>query len=250
LPPICLHLGIAEEVITKLNHPALDGNRGSYYLGSTAPDIRFFVSAGREETHFLSLDCKEGMSGVQPMFEAYPELLGNTNLNEATRAFVAGYLSHLVTDEAWIYRIYRPYFGKSSPLGGEPMANLLDRLLQFELDRRQRLDSRNISVIRQDLASTTTEIEVGFLDKVNLSRWSEFVFIATTRKSHWEDFRRFAEKYLIWMQQITPEEQDTFFANFDARLEQVLQMVPEEQLLAFREQSIADSVKVAKEYLG
>jgi hypothetical protein len=249
LPPICLHLGIAEKVITKLNHPVLEGNRGSYYLGSTAPDIRFFISAGREETHFLSLDCEEGMSGVQPMFEAHPELVDNSNLNQATRAFIAGYLSHLVTDEAWIYLIYRPYFGKSSPLGGEPMANLLDRLLQFELDRRERLNSGSMSAIRKELAGATSEIEVSFLDDVNLSRWSEFVFMATTRKSHWENFRSFAEKYLIWMRQIAPEERDKFFANFDARLEQVLRMIPEEQLQAFYEQSIGDSVRVAREYL-
>jgi hypothetical protein len=250
LPPICLHLGIAEKAMAKLDHPVLDGNRGSYYLGSTAPDIRFFISAGREETHFLSLDCEEGMSGVQPMFEAYPELFGNANLNDATRAFVAGYLSHLVTDEAWIYRIYRPYFGKSSPLGGEPMANLLDRLLQFELDRRERMDSGSMSEIRQELAGAASEITVSFLDDVNLSRWSEFVSMATTRKSHWENFRRFAEKYLIWMRQIATEEREAFFASFDARLEQVLRMVPQEQIQAFYEQSIGDSVRVAGEYLG
>jgi len=250
LPPICLHLGIAEKAMAKLAHPVLDGNRGSYYLGSTAPDIRFFISAGREETHFLSLDCEEGMSGVQPMFEAYPELFGNSNLNDATRAFVAGYLSHLVTDEAWIYRIYRPYFGKSSPLGGEPMANLLDRLLQFELDRRERMDSGSMSAIRKELAGAASEIKVSFLDDVNLIRWSEFVFMATTRKSHWENFRRFAEKYLIWMRQIADEEREAFFASFDARLEQVLRMVPQEQTQAFYEQSIGDSVRVAGEYLG
>jgi hypothetical protein len=190
------------------------------------------------------------MSGVQPMFEAHPELVDNTNLNEATRAFIAGYLSHLVTDEAWIYLIYRPYFGGASPLGGEPMANLLDRLLQFELDRRERLNSVSMSAIRKELAGATSEIAVSFLDDVTLSRWSEFVFMATTRKSHWENFRRFAEKYLIWMRQIAPEERDAFFANFDARLEQVLQMVPEEQLQAFYEQSIGDSMRVARGYLG
>ena len=250
MPPICLHLGIAEEVISRLRHPIVDENRGSYYLGSTAPDIRFFIATGREETHFLSLDSEEGTSGVKRMFEAYPELIEDVNLSIATRAFIAGYLSHLVTDEAWIYRIYRPFFGKSSPLGGDPMANLLDRVLQFELDRRERLTSSSISAISNELLNSTAGIAVGFIDDLSLERWREFVLIATTRKSNRGDFRFFAERYLIWMREIAPEEQDNFFASFDARVEQVLGIVPEEPLQAFREQSIEDSMRVAEEYLG
>jgi len=232
-----------------LRHPVVDENRGSYYLGSTAPDIRFFIATGREETHFLSLDSEEGASGVKRMFEAYPELVEDANLSAATKSFIAGYLSHLVTDEAWIYRIYRPFFGKSSPLGGDPMANLLDRVLQFELDRRERLNSSSISMIRKDLLGSTSGIAVSFIDNLRLERWREFVFIATTRKSNREDFRFFAERYLVWMREIAPEELETFFASFDARVEQVLRMVPQEPLQAFREQSIEDSVRVAEEYL-
>ena len=232
-----------------MRHPVVDENRGSYYLGSTAPDIRFFIASGREETHFLPLDSEEGASGVERMFEAYPELVEDANLSAATKSFVAGYLSHLVTDEAWIYRIYRPFFGKSSSLGGDPMANLLDRVLQFELDRRERLNSSSISTIRRDLLDSTAGIAVGFIDRSSLERWREFVSIATTRKSNREDFRFFAERYLIWMREIAPEEQKTVFASFDARVEQVLRMVPEEPLRAFREQSIEDSVRVAEEYL-
>ena len=250
MPPICLHLGIAEEAISRLRHPVVDGNRGSYYLGSTAPDIRFFVGASREETHFITLDNEGGASGVKLMFQTHPELAENAELSAATRSFVAGYVSHLVTDEAWIYQIYRPFFGRESPLREDPMANLLDRLLQFDLDRRERLSNKNISAIRAELNGSASGIAVSFINTSSLKRWCEFVFMATTRKSNWEDFRRFAEKYLIWMRRIAYEEQETFFASFDMRLEQVLNMVPLEQLQAFREKSIADSVSAAREYLG
>ena len=250
MPPICLHLGIAEEAIERLHHPVVDGNRGNYYLGSTAPDIRIFVGAGREETHFLPLESEEGKSGIKHMFQAHPELIEEADLNAATKSFVAGYLSHLVTDEAWIYRIYRPFFGKESPVGGNPMANLLDRVLQFELDRSERLNNKDMSVIRTELNGSADGVALSFINASNLKRWSEFVFMATTRKANWEDFRHFAEKYLIWMRYIAPEEQETFFASFDERREQVLRMVPRDQLQAFREQSIVNSVKAAKEYLG
>jgi hypothetical protein len=228
----------------------VDENKGSYYLGSTAPDMRFLVGASREDTHFLTLDCEEGASGVKSMLQAHPELDNSVGLSPATRAFVAGYISHLVTDEAWIYQIYRPFFGKTSPMGGNPIANLLDRVLQFDLDRRERLNNRDISVIRAELNISAPLVEVSFINASSLRRWREFVFIATTRKSNWEDFRHFAEKYLIWMRQIAPEEQDTFFASFDDRVEQVRMMVPQGELRIFRERSIADSVQAAREYLG
>ena len=250
MPPICLHLGIAEEAIARLHHPVVDDNRGSYYLGCTAPDIRFFIGTNREETHFLTLESEEGASGVKSMFAAHPELVKDAGMNAATKSFVAGYLSHLVTDEAWIFQIYRPYFGKTSAVGADPMANLLDRLLQFELDRRERLSNKNISSIRTELNNSASGVAVSFITPPSLKRWCEFVFMATTRKANWEDFRRFAEKYLIWMQHIAQEEQETFFASFDTRLEQVLTMVPQDRLQSFREQSIAESVKVAREYLS
>jgi hypothetical protein len=250
LPPICLHLGIAQEAISRLRHPVVAENKGSYYLGSTAPDIRFFVGASREDTHFFALDCEEGATGVKSMLQANPELGNSAGLSPATRAFVAGYISHLVTDEAWIYQVYRPFFGKDSPMSGNPIANLLDRVLQFDLDRRERLNNREMSVVRAELNVSVSSIEVGFIDAASLKRWREFVLIATTRKSNWEDFRHFAEKYLIWMRQIAPEEQDTLFASFDDRVEQVRMMVPEGELRTFRERSIADSVQAAREYLG
>lgn len=233
-----------------MRHPVVEGNLGSYYLGSTAPDIRFFISAGREETHFLSLNCEDGASGVKFMFEAYPELIDDASLSSATKAFIAGYLSHLVTDEVWLYRIYRPFFGKSSALGGDAMANLLDRLLQFELDRRERLNSKSILAARSEIGSSDSEVSVGFIDAITLNRWREFVYIATSGELSWDDFSTFAQKYLIWMRYLPAERIESFFESFDDRLKQVLELVPEERLREFREQSVADSVRVAGEYLG
>jgi hypothetical protein len=247
VPPICLHLGIAEEAIARLHHPIVDG---SYYLGSTAPDIRFFIGSRREETHFLSLESEEGESGARLMLQEHPELIKDASVSAATRAFIAGYFSHLVTDEAWIYRIYRPYFGKESPVRGSTMANLLDRVLQFELDRQERLNNKNMPEIRSALNCSDAGISLSFISAHNLKRWCEFVFMSTTRKANWEDFRHFAEKYLIWLRHESFEEQEDFFSSYDARREQVLKMVPKKQLEAFREKSIVDSVKTAQEYLG
>lgn len=249
MPPICFHLGIAEEAISRLRHPTVVQDRGSFFLGCTAPDIRFFIGATRDETHFFPLDSEEPVSGVKLMFEAHPELDQHSGLSAATRSFVAGYLSHLVTDEAWIIKIYRPFFGKESSLGGDAMANLLDRLLQFELDRRERLNCNNITTILKELADSAS-MEVSFIDDSNLARWRDFVLAVTTRKLSPEDFRSFAERYLTYVHQIAPAQVEDFFASFDSRLEDVLAMVPEETIREFRQQSITDSVRAAREYLA
>ena len=40
MPPLALHTAIAKNVADALRLSALDDERGSLYLGSTAPDIR------------------------------------------------------------------------------------------------------------------------------------------------------------------------------------------------------------------
>ena len=250
MPPICYHLAVADEVIRVLRSGLAEDTRGSFYLGSTAPDMRFFIGATREDTHFMSLDSEEGISGARNIFDVHPALAEKNSMSAQTRAFIAGYLSHLVTDEAWIFDIYRPHFGRSSPMGGDAMANLFDRLLQFELDRRERLNSDSISSIRRDLMESASSVDVCFLDSKSLDRWQEFVFMATTRKANWEGFRNFAERYLIWMRQISRDRIDHFFDTFDDRLAQVLETVPEETIRGFREKAISESIRVVEEYIG
>jgi hypothetical protein len=75
MPPLALHTAIAKEVADRLRAPALDDERGSLYLGSTAPDIRVITRWERERTHFFDLDCFEEQSGVTSLFESYPDLL-------------------------------------------------------------------------------------------------------------------------------------------------------------------------------
>ena len=51
-------------------------------------------------------------------FASTCELLQPDGLNAETRAFVRGYVSHLVMDEQYITGIYRPYFARHDALGG------------------------------------------------------------------------------------------------------------------------------------
>lgn len=250
MPPICLHLSIASEAASQLDHSVVKQRLGSYFLGSTAPDIRLIIGASREETHFIPLESEEGVSGVKPLFESYPELARTDDLNVATRSFVAGYLSHLVTDETWIYQIYRPFFGKSSPFGGDPLSNLLDRALQFELDSREQADKEAMRAIGTELFHSNFGVALSLIDAVSLEWWRDFVIAGTLREPTRDRFRVFAERYLAFGQKVEPAQIEPFLASFDSRLKQVLEIVPQERLQAFRECAIASSVAAAREYLG
>ena len=90
--------------------PVLNENMGSYLLGSTAPDVRVITRKGREPYHFAPLDFDEVGAGISGLLREHPQLA--TTEHGPTRSFMAGYMTHLILDETWITRMYRPLFGK------------------------------------------------------------------------------------------------------------------------------------------
>lgn len=250
MPPICLHLGIAKEAAERLQQPGVLQNQGSYLLGSTAPDIRIITAASREETHFFDLVDDSYGSSADGFFESYPHLRKVAELNAPTKAFVLGYLSHLITDEVWICAIYRPFFGRASALANDPQANILDRALQYELDRRERLDQQRMSELQALLADSDSGVEVGFIDAASLRRWREFACVAVMREPSWDRFPLFASRFLANEGKVEPEQAEAFLTSVRSKLEDILDQVGSAQLEAFRERSIVGSVQAAKEYLG
>ena len=59
MPSLGSHMARARTIASELRHPAIDADRGSYYFGSSAPDIRVITRRDRSETHFLLviLEC-------------------------------------------------------------------------------------------------------------------------------------------------------------------------------------------------
>ena len=251
MPPICIHLVIAREAALQLHHPVIYQNPGSYLVGATYPDVHITVADyGREKTHFVNLDDENSESGTVTMFRIHPRLARREKLDSSTQSFVAGYLSHLVTDEVWIMDIYRPFFGTSSPLSQDPMANVLDRLLQFELDCRERDDRGNMEEIRAQICDWEPKVEVGFIDTVTLKQWRDFVCTAAGREPSLAFFPLFAQRFLLPRQKLDPEQLEQFLSVMPAKLEWAIQYVTPERIAAFRQKAIIQSVAVARGYLS
>lgn len=166
-----LHLTIARELADELRLAPIEHDRGAYYLGAQAPDIRALTRRDREETHFFRLDDFGAQDGVRRLFKEHPELVDPSALDAPTVAFMAGYISHLVLDEDYISEIYRPFFGTRSDVADDVLANVMDRLLQMHLDRERRENAESVSDIRCALEATSAEIAVDFIAREHLQEW-------------------------------------------------------------------------------
>jgi len=245
-----MHLSIAWEVAHRLHHPVIDQNMGGYLVGSTLPDVHILGQISRAQSHFFDLEEASPESGARAIFEAYPQLARKQELDSAMRSLVAGYLSHLITDEVWILDIYRPLFGSSSPLGQEPMANVLDRAVQYELDRREREDREMMEEIRDEVYRWEPELGLEIIDDATLSWWRDFVCAATARDPTMALFPHFAHRYLVPKYKLDPQQLERFLAELPAKLEWALDYVTADRIAAFKQKSIADSMAAAREYLG
>jgi hypothetical protein len=241
-----MHMTVARELAREIGHRCLECNPGAYYLGATTPDVRAITRWERERTHFFNLHNFDHQSGVAAVFAAYPDLASPGKLNERTIAFLCGYISHLEMDEAWICEVYRPAFGERSPLKGAPLANVLDRVLQFELDRRGH-EAHVVEAIRDDLLATDLDIEAGFIDRETLGRWRDISAESVVREP---DLRRLASRHLVAYGIESEADVEQFLRDVPDLLEQSIREVTPERLAAFEERSRRRAIDAIREYLS
>ncbi len=173
MPGLRLHMTVAHTLAAAIDSSRIDAERGAYYLGATTPDIRVMTRWDRERTHFFKLDDFHEQSGVHRLFEQEPRLRDAATLDAPTAAFMAGYLSHLVMDEDYITQIYRPLFGEQSPLRDDAVANVMDKTLQWDIERADCEDLSRVDEIRQALAETAVEVNVEFIAQETLRQWRD-----------------------------------------------------------------------------
>jgi hypothetical protein len=249
MPALALHAAIVKRIAERLQHRALDADPGSLYLGSTAPDIHILMRWERERTHFFDLQKFEEQSAVAAMFEVHPALTRPAELNPSTVAFVCGYISHLVMDEIWINDVYRPFFGRSSPLAGDRRANIMDRAVQYELDRQARADREAMSHVVKELAQPTPDLGVGLIERGPLGLWRELMVDALNHPPDWERFRFFGGRALRVVGIDTPEAFAEFVKTLPGLVAEATDYLGRERIDAFLEKSLNEGREAIKEYL-
>jgi hypothetical protein len=249
MPALAFHAAVAKRIAEQLHHPALDAESGSLYLGSTAPDIHILMRWDRERTHFFDLQELDDQSSVAAMFDVHPILARPAELAAPTVAFVCGCISHLVIDEIWISDIYRPFFGRSSPLAGNQRANIMDRAVQYELDREARADREAMSQIVKELARTTLDLEGGLIDRGALGLWRELMVEALNHPPDWERFRFFGGRALKVVGVDTPEAFAEFVKTLPGLVTEATDYLGRDRIDAFVGKSLDEGRAAIEEYL-
>lgn len=249
MPLLGLHLTVARELAHELASPAIDADRGAFYLGATTPDIRVLTRWDREQTHFFNLSEFEEQDGVRGLFNSQPQLRDAAALDASTAAFMSGYISHLVMDEDYICQVYRPLFGERSALQGDVTANLMDRLLQFELDRRDRDEPDRVEEIRRALDETAVDVSIGFIARETLLEWRKVSVDIIHNPPTWDRFRRVASRHLA-LAGIGDESLDRFMGEVPSMLQRTLDHVGVDRIEAYLQDTRSRARAAIEEYLS
>jgi hypothetical protein len=163
---------------------------------------------------------------------------------------VAGYITHLVMDELWITTMYRPFFGERSPLSGDVRANIMDRALQFSLDRQKRINRGLMAHVLNEIARSDLALDIELIDGEMLGRWKEIILDVVNHPPDWERFRYIASRHLRGAGIETPEQFQEFMQSLPDLVDETLRYLGEKRVQKFMERSREESVRAVKEYLG
>ena len=251
MPNLPMHIYLCQQVATELDWGYAHDHPGAAYLGSTTPDIRAMTKWDRARTHFSDLSVGEIGAGVRRMFELHPHLAGADNgLTPPTRAFLLGYVSHLVADEVWITTMFRPHFAAGNRITDTDIeAHIWDRALQLDMDNAVLSDNGGLSAQNDAIAALEQMPALGFLQDELIDEWRGWVARLLGWDFTWERLKRALNRMYRdddEVQQVV----DGFLANMPRSLERVYERVPRALIDDYRRRVIDETKVQAREFLS
>lgn len=251
MPNLPMHIYLCQQVATELDWGYAHDHPGAAYLGSTTPDIRAMTKWDRARTHFSDLSVREIGAGVRRMFELHPHLAGADNgLTPPTRAFLLGYVSHLVADEVWITTMFRPHFAAGNRITDTDIeAHIWDRALQLDMDNAVLSDNGGLSAQNDAIAALEQMPALGFLQDELIDEWRGWVARLLGWDFTWERLKRALNRMYRdddEVQQVV----DGFLANMPRSLERVYERVPRALIDDYRRRVIDETKVQAREFLS
>ncbi len=248
MPNLPAHIDLAHQAADRLGHPALEPYVGYFLLGSTSPDVRAMARGKREDYHFAPLNFRKVGAGIKGLFDSHPRLVMPSECNGPTRAFVAGYITHLVLDESWIVEIYRPYFGNPTVFHDDAYGKVMDRALQLELDR---ISHGGVETGLPLLAQARNGVDVEFISKQTLGDWHRWVLEFLAREFTWDRLRFMARRIAAGddghpAHRLAGE----FLGSMPGSLDALQRHVSNVDLAGFRERSVEQITGAVGDYLS
>ena len=246
MPNIPTHIHLALDVSLELGTLLEFGMLGQFLLGSTSPDIRAITKTHRQDTHFASLDSLYITEGVDRLLHTYPELTDSKKISRQTRAFIAGYICHLIADQTWVIEIYRPYFGNRSLFSDPVEANVYDRALQLKLDS-DCLDS--VRQASDNLDGAELGVELPFITKETLKDWRAWVVKFCHTEFSWDRLNFMALRQDPVNHEIAVKVANNFIENSPIGLELITQRLPWSKVVNYHQSVVAKATEMVQEYL-
>ncbi len=231
-----------------MDHAVLKTHEGAFLLGATTPDIRAMAKWPRERTHFAPLSVEEVGAGARAMFEANPHLLKSANANDPTRAFVSGYINHLIADETWICTVYRQFFGGGDTPEGKVQGNMWDRAMQLDMDREAKADEQEVQRVTEMLEGAEAGVDIGFVESETLAEWRTWVQRFNSWEFSWERLSRALRRMYGEDEQALAMAEE-FIENMPHSLDRVYELVTPQRIASYREEAITSSMGLIEEYL-
>ncbi len=250
MPTLPMHIHLANQVAEQLDRSCVFDHRGSFYLGSTAPDIRAMTKQPRELTHFAPLSVEKVGTGTETMFQMHPEL--NGNMTPASQAFLAGYICHLAADEIWITSVFRPNFDVSVAetrlTDNEVEANIWDRAMQLNMDRHTLPQLPTEGHPKELLACSDKDVSMPFFEEGLLSEWKDRVGRFMVWEFTWDRLKN-ALNRLYRDDENVQRSVEGFLEGMPDTLEKLYEKIPEGEVSAYQERALAATVAQVKEFI-
>ena len=173
MPNLPTHIYFALTALDSIKVDFLDEQIEAYMLGSTSPDIRAITKKNRSVYHFVDLDFEFVGEGIYNLKSQYPKWKNVSDCSDETKAFMMGYVSHLVLDETYITKVFRPYFMNNDifPIIAERL--IWDRAFQLFLDIKYWND--HVKANSNLLKDYSINIDVDFMINEPVAEWKDLM---------------------------------------------------------------------------
>ena len=248
MPTPFYHLVLSQEMLRdeSLNADARDlllAERPAFLFGNTAPDVQTVSGQTREQTHFFSIPKADRSPAQHVMFGKYPELADAMALPTQQAAFIAGYCVHLLLDQAWIWEVFYPVFGRKARWSDLPERLFFHNVLRAHLDRH---DYARLPIDIQDtLLATCPGRWLPFVQSENLCRWRDVLAEQCAPGAAARTVEVFAER--MGRQ---PEEFEVLLNSEDDMQAQILSRMQPRALHMFRQSALDRSIALLNHYFG
>ena len=242
MPNLPKHIHLAKLSSTKINLHIISKNIGYFLLGSTSPDMHVISKENREQYHFSTLSVNKIGTGIENILIKYPELKNIRDQNSETQAFFAGYISHLIADEMWINKIFRPYFGNKSIYNDEILGLLMDRAVQLDMDK-QAWPVLNNSLIY--IRNASKSLNIKFINNNKLIEWREWITNFLSKDFSWERLKFMAKR----IEKNNSNKSvnlmaDSFLESIDSNLEKIYSKVSKNEIIKYEKDTIDITTKL------